>query len=168
MKRFITTTLVIIVCFLLQSTVFQSLSIAGVVPNLLLIVTVAAGYMHGRKEGIYVGLACGLLVDICYGDLVGLFGLMYMCIGYLNGYAHKVYFRDDYTIPIILVSISDFLYGFFYYIFLFLLRNRLNLFFYLRRIILPELIYTVVVSIVLYKLLHVLNVKLESSEYKEV
>ena len=75
---------------------------------------------------------------------------------------------DDYTIPIILVSVSDFLYGFFYYLFLFLLRNRLNLFFYLRRIILPELIYTVVVSIILYKLLHMLNVKLESSEYKEV
>ena len=168
MKQFIMSVIVIIVCFLLQSTVFQALSIAGVVPNLLLIVTVAAGYMHGRKNGIYVGLACGLLVDICYGDIIGLFGLMYMCIGYLNGYAHKVYFRDDYTMPIILVSISNLLYGFFYYVFLFLLRNRLNFFFYLRRIIFPELIYTVVVSIVLYKILHILNVKLERSAYKEV
>lgn len=168
MKQFIMSVIAIIVCFLLQSTVFQALSIAGVVPNLLLIVTVAAGYMHGRKNGIYVGLACGLLVDICYGDVIGLFGLMYMCIGYLNGYAHKVYFRDDYTMPIILVSISDLLYGFFYYVFLFLLRNRLNFFFYLKRIILPELIYTVVVSIVLYKILHIMNVKLERSAYKEV
>ncbi|WP_455715871.1 rod shape-determining protein MreD [Anaerosporobacter sp.] len=164
MKRFFMSLIVIIVCFLLQSTVFQSLAIAGVVPNLLLIVTVAAGYMHGRTNGIYVGLACGLLVDICYGDVIGLFGLMYMCIGYLNGYAHKIYF----TMPIILVSISDFLYGFFYYVFLFLLRNRLNILFYLKRVILPELIYTVVVSIVLYKILHILNVKLERSEYKEV
>ncbi len=168
MKQFIMSVIVIIVCFLLQSTVFQALSIAGVVPNLLLIVTVAAGYMHGRINGIYVGLACGLLVDICYGDIIGLFGLMYMCIGYINGYAHKIYFRDDYTMPIILVSISDLLYGFFYYVFLFLLRNRLNFFFYLKRIILPELIYTVVVSIVLYKILHILNVKLERSAYKEV
>jgi rod shape-determining protein MreD len=168
MKRFFMSVIVIIVCFLLQSTVFQALDIAGVVPNLLLIVTVAAGYMHGRKYGIYVGLACGILVDICYGDVIGLFGFMYMIIGYLNGYAHKIYFRDDYTMPIILVSISDFLYGFFYYVFLFLLRNRLNFFFYLRRIILPELIYTVVVSIVLYKILHILNVRLERSEYKEV
>lgn len=168
MKQFIMSVIAIIVCFLLQSTVFQALSIAGVVPNLLLIVTVASGYMHGRTNGIYVGLACGLLVDICYGDVIGLFGLMYMCIGYLNGYAHKVYFRDDYTMPIILVSISDLLYGFFYYVFLFLLRNRLNFFFYLKRIILPELIYTVVVSIVLYKILHIMNVKLERSAYKEV
>lgn len=168
MKRFFMFFITIIVCFLLQSTVFQSLSLAGVAPNILLIVTVAAGYMYGRTKGIYVGLACGLLVDICYGDIIGLFGLMFMCIGYLNGYAHKIYFRDDYTMPIILVSISDFLYGFFYYVFLFLLRNRLNFFFYLRRIILPELIYTVVVSIVLYKILHILNVKLERSAHKEV
>lgn len=168
MKHFILSFIVIIVCFLLQSTVFQALSLAGVVPNLLLIVTVAAGYMRGRKAGIYTGLACGLLIDICYGDIIGLFGLMYMVIGYLNGYAHKVYFRDDYTIPILLVASSDFLYGFFYYIIMFLLRNRLNIFFYIKRIILPELIYTVLVSIVLYKVLHILNVKLDRSVYKEV
>lgn len=168
MRHFILSFIVILVCFLLQSTVFQALSIAGVAPNLLLIVTVAAGYMRGRKIGIYTGLACGLLVDICYGDVIGLFGLMYMVIGYLNGYAHKVYFRDDYTMPIFLVAGSDFIYGFFYYIVMFLLRNRLNVFFYIRRIILPELIYTVLVSIVLYKLLHILNEKLDRSVYKEV
>ncbi|HEX3078474.1 MAG TPA: rod shape-determining protein MreD [Lachnospiraceae bacterium] len=168
MKRFICTAFVIVICYLLQSTVFQAISLASVVPNLLLIVTVAAGYMKGRKQGMYVGLACGLILDLCGGEIIGLFGLFFMYIGYLNGYANKIYYRDDYTIPIILVGCSDFLYGFLHYVFLFLLRNRLDFLFYLRRIILPELIYTTLVSIILYKLLHMMNVLLERSELKEV
>jgi rod shape-determining protein MreD len=167
MKRFISTIFVIILCFLLQTTVFHEIALANVVPNLLIIITVAVGYMRGHKEGLFVGIMCGLLVDFVYGDVIGLYALIYMSVGYLNGFCNKIYYRDDFTIPIILVGISDFYYNFFYYIFNFLLRNRLNFFFYLRRIILPELVYTVLVSVVLYKLLHMLNALLEHSETKE-
>ena len=44
--------LVILVCFILQSTVFQSLSIGSIVPNLLLIVTVSFGFMRGKLSGL--------------------------------------------------------------------------------------------------------------------
>lgn len=43
MKRKIVIVLMILVCFLLQSTVFQSLSIASISPNLLIILTSAYG-----------------------------------------------------------------------------------------------------------------------------
>ena len=38
--------------------------------------------------------------------------------------------------------------------FSFLLRGRLNIFLYLRNLILPEIIYTVVVGLVIYKIMH--------------
>lgn len=167
MKRIIAYFFVIILCFLLQTTVFQSIALADVVPNLLLIITVAIGYMRGRKEALFTGLFCGLLIDLTYGRVIGLFGLFFMIIGYLNGFCNKVYYKDDFTIPVVLVGISDFFYSFFYYIFEFLLRSRLNLGFYIRRIILPELVYTVLVSVVVYKLLHTLNGLLERLENKE-
>ena len=44
--------LVILVCFILQSTVFQGLSIGSIVPNLLLIVTVSFGFMRGKLFGL--------------------------------------------------------------------------------------------------------------------
>lgn len=167
MKRFIITALIIIICFLLQTTVFQAIALAGVVPNLLLIIVVGSGYMRGRTEGLLVGLFCGLLVDCVYGDMIGVCGMIYMFIGYLNGMANKVYYRDDFTIPILLVGLSDFIYNFLYYILEFLLRSRLNFTYYLSRIILPELIYTVFISVFLYKLLHIINTKLESAIDKE-
>lgn len=168
MKRFGISIIIIIVCFLLQSTVFNVFVLADVVPNLLLIVTVATAYIRGKKEGLITGLLCGLLVDLVFGNFIGLYGLMYMIIGYLNGFCNKIYYKDDFTIPIILVGVSDFIYNFMIYTFEFLLRSRLNLFFYIRRIILPEVVYTLVVSIFLYKILHSINQKLEGSEKRRL
>ncbi len=157
MKRIVSTVLVILICFILQTTVFQSLSLADVAPNLLLIVTVAYGYMGGEKEGILVGLFCGLLIDLFFGSVIGLYALILMGIGFLNGLLNKIYYTDDLIIPLVIISISDLLYNFFYYIVEFLLRGRLDFFFYLRRIILPEVVYTVLISVILYRLLHTLN-----------
>lgn len=168
MKRYSIMIIVIILCFLLQSTFFQALALADVVPNLLLIITVASGYLRGRKEGIIIGLLCGFIIDFMYGDVIGVCALIYMLIGYLNGIVNMLFFRDVLTIPIILIGISDLVYSFLYYVFEFLLRGRLNLFFYFRRIMIPELVYTVLVSIILYRLLHNLNAFLERKENKEV
>lgn len=167
MKRFFITFFVIIVCFLLQTTIFQRLALADEVPNLLLIITVSVGYMRGRTEGMFTGFFCGLLVDM-YGDVLGLHALLYMIIGYCVGICNMIYYKDDYTLPIMLVGVSDFFYNFFFYVFSFLLRGRLNFLYYLRRIMLPELVYTVLVSILLYKLLHTLNGILEKKESMEV
>ncbi|SFR99556.1 rod shape-determining protein MreD [Anaeromicropila populeti] len=167
MVRVLVTAILIMISFLLQTTAFKMLALADVVPNLLLIVTAAAGYMRGRVEALLVGFTCGLLVDCMYGDVIGLYALLFLTVGYLSGYAHMIYFKDDYTLPIFLIGASDLLYNIFYYIISFLLRNRLNFLFYLRRIILPELVYTLLVALVFYKLLHSINGLLERFEQRE-
>ena len=57
MRRKITVFIIIAVCFLLQSTLFQALAFASISPNLLIAVTSAFGFMRGRKEGGLVFLA---------------------------------------------------------------------------------------------------------------
>ena len=53
LRRKAVTGIVILVCFLLQSTVFQTLSIGSIAPNLLLIVTVSFGFMQGKLSGMW-------------------------------------------------------------------------------------------------------------------
>ena len=48
-KRIFITALVILVAYVLQCTVFPVLDIAGIKPNLLLIVTASFGFMRGSK-----------------------------------------------------------------------------------------------------------------------
>ena len=50
MKRKIVITLIILVCFLLQSTVFKELALGSISPNLMIIVTSSFGFMRGKKE----------------------------------------------------------------------------------------------------------------------
>ncbi len=49
MKRKIVVTIIIIICFVLQSTLFKALAIASISPNLLIIVTSAFGFMRGKR-----------------------------------------------------------------------------------------------------------------------
>jgi len=161
-KRLIVYFLEIIICYIIQSSMFHYMALANVMPNLLLILVVSTAYMRGRMTGLLIGLFSGLLVDLTFGSIIGLYGFIYMIIGYFMGFANKIYSDDDYTLPILFVAISDLVYGFLYYVFEFLLRGKLNFPYYLVRIILPEIVYTVVASILLYKLLHIVNNRLIS------
>ena len=79
MRRKLILAVLILLAFVLQGTVFQTLSIASIVPNLLLILTVSFGFMRGKKEGMFVGFFCGLLIDIFYGSMIGFYAL-FTCI----------------------------------------------------------------------------------------
>lgn len=169
MKRLIVYIIEILLCFVLQSAMFHYIALADIMPNLLLILVVSTAYMRGRMPGMMVGLFSGLLVDLVYGSyVIGLCALLYLVIGYFIGFTNRYYSNDDYTLPIIIIAVSDLIYGFLYYVFEFLLRSRLNFVFYLRRLILPEIVYTVAVSVFLYKLLHMINNRLEHKPDEEV
>lgn len=166
MIRTITMTLLILITFILQSTVFQSLSIASIAPNLLLILTVSFGFMRGKKEGILVGFFCGILIDIFYGNLLGFYALIYMYIGYLNGFLCKVYYDEDVKVPMILTAISDLAYGVAVYGLQFMLRGRLHVMNYVWHIMLPEMIYTVLITVIIYRPLYRLNHWLTEREWE--
>lgn len=167
MKRFFITAGIVLLCFLLQTTIFQDIALAGMVPNLMLIVTAAYGYMRGKSEGMYIGFASGLLIDLLYNDYIGMNAILYVLIGYLAGVCSEIYYQDEVSVPIIFIAIGDFLFNFGYYVFQFLLRGRLDIFYYIWRTILPEVVYTVLISVFLYQLLHAINFYLEQQEDKE-
>ena len=107
MRRKIVLFLIITICFLLQTTVFQALTFANIAPNLLIIVVSAFGLMRGKKEGLWIGFFCGLLVDIFFGFYLGAYALLYMYIGYFNGMFQKRFYPDDIKLPMILIGSSD-------------------------------------------------------------
>ena len=108
-KRFITTAVILLAAYLLQSTVFSHLELAGIKPNLLLIVTAAFGLMRGPKEGMWIGLAAGLLLDVQCGDIIGFYGLIYLLVGALNGLFEQLFFDEDIKLPLFLITLSEFL-----------------------------------------------------------
>ena len=120
MKRKVITFFIILISFLLQSTLFVKLKFGAVSPNLMLVVTSSFGFMRGRKSGIAVGAISGLLVDIFWGQLLGFHTLLYTVIGYLNGSFERLFYDEDVKLPIVLISASEFLYGICIYVFVYI------------------------------------------------
>ena len=152
MRRKITVTLIIIVCFLLQSTLFKALSFASF------------GFMRGRKEGIFIGFFSGLLIDIFFGEMIGFYALLYMYAGFLNGCFKKMFYPDDIKLPMLLIAGSDLSYNLFIYFFRFLFRKQFAIGYYMLHIIIPELVYTLLISVVLYFIILKINQRLERIE----
>lgn len=157
-------TLLVFIFYLLQCTLFKKISLASVSPNLLLILTFCAGFMGGRKMGMYVGFLSGLLLDLFYGDVLGFNTLLLLYIGYVNGMFNKMFYDEVITLPLVLLVGSQFSYSIIYYVFNFMLRNKLDMKYYMTHIILPELAYTVIISVLIYQLLLRLNRKLDEIE----
>ena len=151
-------------CFILQCTLFKRLSFGGISPNLLLITTTSLGFMRGEKQGLLAGFVSGLFVDIFFGDVIGLYAMLYMYIGYLNGKFSRIFYPEDIKLPLALITLSDLSYGMVCYIVLFLLRVRLNFPYFFFHIILPETVYTIVMSIILYPILLTIYKRLNIDE----
>ena len=167
MRRFIVSFLLVISCFVLQSTVFKAIAFGGIIPNLMIVLTASFGYMRGAKSGIIFGFFCGLLADIFFGSVIGLYAMIYMYIGYANGKFSMIFYPEDIKLPLALILFSDMAYGFRCYIVLFLMRGRFHFTYYLLHIILPEMVYTIVVTLIFYPFLLWINKKLENREQKE-
>ena len=158
--------ILIILCFLLQTTFFQGLDFGGIVPNLMIVLTASFGFMRGEKTGLLYGFVCGLLVGIFFANVLGLNAMIYMYIGYANGKFNRIFFPEEIKLPLALILVSDLAYGFSYYVILFLLRSRFHLGFYFLHIILPEMVYTILITLLLYPLILWLNKRLEESEQR--
>ncbi len=154
MKKYISSFLLTILLFVLQTTLFEHISFAGVVPNLLIIITSVYGYLYGRNEGMFTGVIAGLLMDILYGNVIGVRVIIFCVIGYINGATRNLYFKRDITVPVLILAVSDFAYNILYYVCYYLMRGRIDLLGYFRQIIILEVFYTILIGIPVFYLMN--------------
>ena len=164
MRRVLTYILLILLAFMLQNNVFQAIHWIDVTPNLLLIITFCYGFIRGPIDGMLIGFFSGLLSDLFFGTTIGFYALGYTIIGFTNGEVSRIFYTDFIDMPIVLCLINDLAYSLYVYVFSFLLKGVTNVFFYLKSVILPEMIYTVLITFIVYKPLRFLNEKLEARE----
>lgn len=162
MKKYVSMLVYITIIFLIQVNVFPSIDLIRISPNLLIIIVAGYGLAGGQKDGMIAGILSGFLMDAVFGSVLGFYSLPYMYIGYICGFFCKYLNNDNYIIPSLFCGISDLIMGLYIFVFSFALRNRLNLPFYLMHIILPEVIYTVIISLALFRIQILVNKKIDN------
>lgn len=148
--------IIIISCFILQTSILPMILSSDITPNLMIIVTASYGFMFGDRKGMCIGLVCGLLSDIYFGPLIGFEAGVYAVIGYFFGKFQKILYVEDLAFPLSLIAVCDFVYGFLTFVFLFAMRNRLFMRAFLMQRMLPEMVYTLLAALPLYPLLRFL------------
>ncbi len=69
--------------FLIQSTIMNHFTIFGKGPNLLLCLVILLPFFYEGYQGIILGVAFGLLEDICFSVLVGPTAMGFLVVGLL-------------------------------------------------------------------------------------
>lgn len=157
---------IILLAFLAQTTLKRFIPNLNISPNLLLIITFSIGLLRGRTDGMITGLICGLLMDTFGGGVLGYFTLIYMYIGYINGILSKVLVSDIVLLPLALCLINEACYHIYVYVFGFVLRRKFDFWAYFDQIMMPELILTLLSTIVLYGIILLINRRLDEAEKK--
>lgn len=164
MKRIAINVLLMILAFTIQNCIFPLLPFLSAAPNLLLILTFSFGFIHGKAAGMYYGLFAGILLDLFYSGPFGFYTLLFIWIGYVNGICTRYYYEDYITLPLILSLVNELAYNLYIYIFRFLIRNRLDFLHYAKQIIIPETIFTVVTTLLIYRFFLFTSRQLEEME----
>lgn len=162
--RILITGLFVLINFILQSTLLQTIQIRGVLPNTAVVLIVSYALLRGSTEGLIVGFFVGILQDIFFGYGIGYFALLSMTTGYLAGRGHHNFYRENYIMPVMLCAIFVVFYETINYITGFLFRGQLNYPYFFGRTILPETVYTAILTILIYRILFAINERLELKE----
>ena len=166
MRKLLINLVMLILAFTIQICVFPQIAFLSSAPNLLLIVVFVCSFIEGRERGMLYGLVAGLFMDLFYSGPFGFYTLFFINLGYVSGICNKYYYEDYITLPLLLSLASDLIYNLYIYVFRFLIRNRLNFGHYLVSIIIPEIIFTTVTTLVVYRFFLFINRKLKEWEQR--
>lgn len=103
--RLLVVTVLVVVTITLQVSIFSHFSLRGVVPDLALLVVIAAALVRGPDYAALVGFATGLVLDLAppADHTAGRWALSFVLVGYLTGLARR---EGDITVVGTLVIVA--------------------------------------------------------------
>jgi rod shape-determining protein MreD len=102
---------VIVICVILQTTLFTHLRIDDVAPDVGLVAVLAVAYYDGAESGAWFGFATGLAIDLFLTTPLGLSALSYAITGYAVGVVQAGMVRTPPAIAPLLGGIGGFFGG---------------------------------------------------------
>lgn len=141
------------IIYFLQVNFFSWFNIAGVKPNLFIILVLCVGLFIGKKYAVPIGFIIGVYLDVLTGKQIGISAVMYAFVGFLGGYFDKNFSKDSKITILFMVAGMTFLYELVTY-FYNIARNQIPLQMAgFIKIILIEVIFNVLLTIILYPLI---------------
>lgn len=97
-------TILPIFSLLLETTVFSSYHLWGIMPDLVMIFVVFISILDGRRTGAVYGFLCGLLVDLYLARYIGINALSLALTGYITGLLRRMVYPEHLLAPLMAVA----------------------------------------------------------------
>lgn len=145
--------LLFLILYFLQINFFNWFTIAGISPNLFVILILFVGLFAGKRVGIPLGLVVGLSLDFFISKKIGISGIMLGVIGALGGILDKNFSKDSRMTIILMTAIVTFVYELGTYLLNYLIVSSTIEMIPFLKIIIIEMIYNILLVIIFYPLL---------------
>ena len=155
-----------LIIYLLQSNFFSWFNIAGVKPNLFVILVLMIGLFIGKRAGIMFGILFGLSLDFFIGKSIGISSVVLGIIGFIGGYLDKNFSKDSRITMITMIVMATFLYEIGVITFNYFINEAQIRIIYVIKTLIIELIYNSIITIIIYPLIMKLGYRIEEN-FKE-
>jgi len=161
-------TLVIIALFLtflityfLQSNFFSWFTIAGIKPNLFIMLQLFISLFVGIKVGIGYGFFFGFFLDMVMGKSFGIYTIMLTIIAILGWYFDKNFSKDSRLTIMLMVIASTFVFEIGSYVLSIVIQGINIEILYFAKTLFIELIYNAIITIIIYPGVQLIGYKIE-------
>lgn len=155
-----------LIIYILQANFFSWFTISGIQPNLFIIFIVFLGLFGGKHMGVISGVIFGLLLDLFIGKNVGVSAIMFGIIGILAGFLDKNFSKDSKLTIILMIMATTVIYEIGMYVINTIIFSYEVVVWNFIKILLIEIFYNAILTIIIYPLLQRLGFTLEEI-YKE-
>ncbi|NLT95618.1 MAG: rod shape-determining protein MreD [Clostridia bacterium] len=101
----------------LETTLFNELIVAGVKPDLILIIVILYALFNGPRQGAFVGLTLGFLEDLFQAKYFGLNAATKFITGLLAGFLEKRMYKDNFFVPVLVLFTGSLVHTLLYFLF---------------------------------------------------
>lgn len=155
--------LIFIIIYLLQANLFAWFNLAGVKPNLFVILVLTIGLFAGKTIGITFGIIFGLVLDLLMGRSVGVSIAMLGITGFIGGYLSKNFSKDSRITMITMIATTTLIYEIGIILLNFFINQTQIGLGYIVKNLLLEVIYNSIITIIIYPLIIKLGYIVEDS-----
>ena len=168
MKKLVINILLILTIFIvyfLQSNFFTWFNIAGIMPNLFVVIVLFIGLFASKTMGTIYGIVIGLILDLLFGRSVGIQAVSLGLIGFLAGIFDKNFSKDSRMTIMLMVLSSTVIVEVLNYLFKYMFEGISVEIFNFVKILILEVIFNLLLTIILYPIIRKFGYDIEN-EYK--
>lgn len=142
--------LIIVINYILQSTIFQAWKISDVSANFTLVLVIVITIIYGLEKGLFTAVISGLFVDAFLSMAVGLNLFILVVISVLISIIGRPLFTGNKLTLVFMTAISTVIYHLMYFFFMYFLNKGVSFKEVMTQIVPVELVLNSIVCVLVY------------------